>query len=137
MSRVRSASSDGGAMKIRTASGIVSAIWRAPWTSISSTTGAPVARALVELGAQRPVPAAGVARVLDERRRPATRRSNSVVGEEVVVDAVLLPRPRRRVVADTASSSSGIRSSSVRMSVPLPTPEGPVITNTRPIGRAS
>src|SRR5687768_998644 len=29
-----------------------------------------------------------------------------------------------------------MRSSSVRMSVPLPTPEGPVITNTRPIGRA-
>ena len=35
-----------------------------------------------------------------------------------------------RVVAETASSSSGIRSSSVRISVPFPTPEGPVITKT-------
>ena len=43
ISRVRSASSDGGAMKMRIASGIVSATWRAPWTSISSTTGAPSA----------------------------------------------------------------------------------------------
>ena len=38
-SRVRSASSLGGAMKIWIASGIASRIWRAPWTSISSTTG--------------------------------------------------------------------------------------------------
>ena len=30
-------------MKMRTASGIVSATWRAPWTSISSTTEAPSA----------------------------------------------------------------------------------------------
>ena len=43
ISRVRSVSSDGGAMKIRTASGIVCATWRAPWTSISSTTDAPSA----------------------------------------------------------------------------------------------
>ena len=40
---VRSVSSDGGAMKMRIASGIVSATWRAPWTSISSTTDAPSA----------------------------------------------------------------------------------------------
>src|SRR3954464_11395323 len=36
-----------------------------------------------------------------------------------------------RVVADTLSASSGTRSRSRRMSVPLPTPDGPVITNTR------
>src|SRR3712207_4717055 len=35
-----------------------------------------------------------------------------------------------RVVADTASSSSGTRSRRPRISVPLPTPDGPVITNT-------
>src|SRR5918911_336323 len=40
-----------------------------------------------------------------------------------------------RVVADTLSSSSGTRSRSVRMSVPLPTPDGPVMTKTRAIGR--
>src|SRR4051812_1085565 len=36
-----------------------------------------------------------------------------------------------RVVADTDSSSSGTRSSRALMSVPLPTPEGPVMTKTR------
>ena len=53
--------------------------------------------------------------------------------EEVVVHAVAL-RPSRgaRVVADTASSSSGTRSSNSRISVPLPTPEGPVMTKTLP-----
>ena len=43
INRVRSVSSDGGAMKMRTASGIEPATWRAPWTSISSTTDAPSA----------------------------------------------------------------------------------------------
>src|SRR5919205_3391221 len=37
-----------------------------------------------------------------------------------------------RVVAETASWSSGTRSSRERISVPLPTPEGPVMTKTRP-----
>src|SRR3954462_6594804 len=37
---------------------------------------------------------------------------------------------RSRVVAETASSSSGIRSSSGRSSVPFPAPEVPVITMT-------
>ena len=41
ISRVRSVSSDGGAMKMRIASGIVRSTWRAPCTSISSTTDAP------------------------------------------------------------------------------------------------
>ena len=35
---------DGGAMNTATASGIASRTWRAPWTSISSTTGTPRAR---------------------------------------------------------------------------------------------
>src|SRR4051794_33111667 len=43
-SRARSASSDGGRMKICTASGIVSRTCRAPWSSISSTTGSPACR---------------------------------------------------------------------------------------------
>ena len=41
--RVRSASSYGGAMKTCTASGSVVRTWRAPWVSISSTTGCPAA----------------------------------------------------------------------------------------------
>src|ERR671933_2276831 len=41
------------------------------------------------------------------------------------------PGRGRRVVADTLSSSSGMRSRSERMSVPLPTPDGPVMTKTR------
>ena len=41
ISRVRSAASDGGAMNTCTASGIAARTWRAPWTSISSTTGTP------------------------------------------------------------------------------------------------
>ena len=40
------------------------------------------------------------------------------------------------MVADTDSSSSGSRSISPRISVPLPTPEGPVMTNT-PAGTAA
>ena len=40
-SRARSASADGGAMNTATASGIALRTWRAPWTSISSTTGTP------------------------------------------------------------------------------------------------
>ena len=48
------------------ASGIASRTWRAPWTSISSSTGRAAGAALLELLAQRAVAAAGVAGVLDE-----------------------------------------------------------------------
>ena len=80
-------------MKIRTASGIVSATCRAPWTSISRTTGRAGLGAALELRAQRPVAPARVAGVLDERallHQPLELR----VVEEVVVDAVLLAGPR-------------------------------------------
>src|ERR1700761_4232787 len=40
------------------------------------------------------------------------------------------PGRGRRVVADTDSSRPGTRSSSPRISVPFPTPDGPVITKT-------
>src|SRR3954447_17646860 len=42
-----------------------------------------------------------------------------------------------RVVAETLSSSSGMRSRSVRISVPLPTPDGPVMTKTRATASAA
>ena len=54
-------------MKTCSAPGSASRIWRAPWTSISSTTGSPGGGAALELAAQRPVAAAGVLGVLDER----------------------------------------------------------------------
>src|SRR3954447_21760471 len=40
------------------------------------------------------------------------------------------PGRRRRVVAETDNSSSGTRSRSARISVPLPAPDGPVTTKT-------
>ena len=81
-------------MKMRIASGIVCATWRAPWTSISSTTDAPSRGALLELGAQRAVAAAGVLGVLEEVALDDAAVELGVV-EEVVVRAVLLPRARR------------------------------------------
>ena len=56
-------------MNTCTASGIAARTWRAPWTSISSTTGTPAAHAVLELGAQRAVAAPGVVGVLDEVAR--------------------------------------------------------------------
>ena len=54
-------------MKTCSASGSASRTWRAPWTSISSTTGCRRGGAALELLAQRPVAAARVLGVLDER----------------------------------------------------------------------
>ena len=53
-------------MNTATASGIASRTWRAPWTSISSTTGTPPREPALELRAQRPVAVARVGRVLEE-----------------------------------------------------------------------
>src|SRR5436305_1043531 len=44
------------------------------------------------------------------------------------------PGLRSRVVADTVTSRSGTRSSSSRISVPLPAPDGPVTTTTDGFG---
>ena len=90
----RSASSEGGAMNTCTASGIAARTWRAPWTSISSTTGHARADATLELGAQRPVAAPGVVGVLDELAR-RDQLVELLAAEEVVVDAVALARARR------------------------------------------
>ena len=54
-----------------------------------------------------------------------------VVVEEVVVDAVGLPEPRPAGGGrDRQLELAAPAASSVRMSVPLPTPDGPVITKT-------
>ena len=80
-------------MNTCTASGIAARTWRAPCTSISSTTGTPRCDAILELGAQRAVAAPGVVGVLDE---VALRHAavEVLAAEEVVVDAVPLARPR-------------------------------------------
>ena len=86
--------------------------------------------AALELRAQRPVAAAGVLGVLDERAL-GDEPIEVGVAQEVVVDAVLLARPRRARRRRDAQPELGQRSRSSRISVPLPTPEGPVMTTTR------
>ncbi len=80
---------DGGSTNTRTASGRLSRTWRAPWTSISSTTPRSGA---VELGAQRAVAVTGVFGVFDEVAA-AYARVEVLGAQEVVVAAVHLPRP--------------------------------------------
>ena len=82
-------------MNTCTASGIAARTWRAPWTSISSTTGTPRCDAALELRAQRPVAAPGVVGVLDELAR-RDQLVETLAGEEVVVDAVALARAGAR-----------------------------------------
>lgn len=89
----------------------------------------PHRQAPFELGAERPVAVTRIYGVLDEISCVDTA-IEFCVGEEVISDPVLLPGLGLRVVAETESSSSGVRSSRPRISVPLPTPDGPVITNT-------
>ena len=51
-------------------------------------------------------------------------------GQEVVVDAVALAGPRAAGGRRDRQLEAGTRSSSPRISVPFPTPDGPVITKT-------
>ena len=71
-------------MKTSTASGIAARTWRAPWTSISSTTERTFREPPLDLGAKRPVAIAAVGGVLEEvvRVRPAVELG---AVEEVVV----------------------------------------------------
>src|SRR5581483_3611401 len=59
-----------------------------------------------------------------------TRRTNSASLRNQYSRPFSSPRRCRRVVAETATSSSGTRSSSAWISVPFPAPEGPVTTKT-------
>ena len=79
-------------MNTWTASGIAARTWRAPCTSISSTTGTPARDPLARAPSAASRSCARRSRRARRTRRPATRRSNSSRGEEVVVDAVLLAR---------------------------------------------
>ena len=132
----RSASSDGGAMKTWTASGIVPRTWRAPWISISSTTGAPAGRAArARSAASR---SGGPSSSACSTKSPlATALVELRLGEEVVVDAVLLARPRRARGGRHGQLELGHPLGSARISVPLPTPDGPVMTKTCALSRAA
>ena len=119
-------------MKMRIASGIVSRdLARALDLDLEHDRRA-LGRALVQLRAQRAVAAPGVLGVLEEVALEHAAVELDVVEEVVVARRAPPPARGERVVAETASSSSGTRSSSVRISVPLPTPEGPVMTKTFP-----
>src|SRR3954471_13170230 len=58
------------------------------------------------------------------------RRSNSSRVRNQYWTPSSSPRPSARVVAETASASSGNRGSTSSISVPLPAPDGPVTTKT-------
>ena len=91
----------------------------------------------VDLRAQRPVPLArDVLHVLEERVPPRSASRNSASSRNQYSRPCSSPGRCGRVVAETATSSSGSRSTSARISVPLPAPEGPVITKTRDPGHA-
>ena len=83
----------------------------------------------VELGRERPVAAADELDVLEEGAG-LDPLDELLLGEEPVLAAVASPGRCGRVVAETATSSSGWRSSSRLISVPLPAPLGPVMTKT-------
>ena len=80
-------------MKTWTDSGIAARTWRAPCTSISRTTDAPVGEPPLDLGAQRPVAVAAVGGVLEEVTVPGPAIELLAV-EEVVVAAVHLALAR-------------------------------------------
>ena len=135
-SRRTSSSHDGGFRKTNSASGIVSRTWRAPWRSISSSAGPPG-------GQRRARPAAARRAVAGRRARPPTRaarrratmRVELLVGDEPVVDAVVLagarrPGGRRDRDPDLGVVARGRRAATV----PLPTAVGPASTTRRDRG---
>ena len=122
-------------MKICTASGIACAdLAGALDLDLEHHRHAACGRAL-ELAAQRAVAVSGVVGVLDEAR-PRAAAVELIAREEVVVER----RPARPVAARASSPTPRARApagcaSRPAISVPLPTPEGPVITNTRAMRR--
>ena len=94
-SRRTSSSHDGGFRNTNSASGIARATCRAPCRSISSSAGRPVGQRLLDRAARGAV-AGGLVhdRPLEQLavRRPSVEL---LVGDEPVVHAVHLPRPRR------------------------------------------
>ena len=89
----------------------------------------PVADAL-ELRAKRAVAVAGDVDDVLEEGVDSMRARNSSGSRNQYSRPSSSPGRRSRVVAETVTSSVGTRSSSSRISVPLPAPEGPVTTMT-------
>ena len=94
-SRRTSSSQDGGIRKTKRAAGIVSRTWRAPCRSISSSAGQPLRERLLDGLARGAVAGPLVHDRPLEQLAALDHRVELVVGDEPVVDAVLLPGPRR------------------------------------------
>ena len=84
----------------------------------------------LDLGSQRPVPVTDVDDVLEELTL-VDAADELLLAQEVVLAPVLFTGTSVRVVADTATSRSARRSTSARINVPLPAPDGPVTTKSR------
>src|SRR5438046_2694859 len=131
--RRRSSSSRFGAvMKIVTLPGIRSRTVSAPPVSSSRSTGCPLS--VIRSISDQSVPARLCSphghSTHSRNSSAASRRSNSSRLTKWYSRPSSSPGRRSRVVADTASSSSGTRSSSIRASVLFPSPEVPVMTKT-------
>src|SRR3954470_12032775 len=126
----RSSSGIGAVMKIVTAPGTSSFTFSAP--SVSSSSTGVRSRPAIRSTSDRSVPyRLPDTYVTCSRKSPScTRRTNSASERNQYSRPSSSPWRRRRVVAEIATSSSGTRSSRALMSVPLPAPEGPVITKT-------
>src|SRR5205814_1199777 len=86
-------------------------------------------RDMVPAGARRPRTSSVSSPTARSRSSFSTTKSNSSDCLSCS-RASAIRSPISRVVADTVTSSTGTRSSSSRISVPLPAPDGPVTTTT-------
>src|SRR5207253_4969921 len=119
-------------MKIVMLPGIRSRTARAPPVSSSSRTGRPlpVMRSISDQSVPARLCSPQGHSTHSRNSSPASRRSNSSRLTKWYSRPSSSPGRRSRVVAETASSSSGTRSSSIRASVLFPSPEVPVMTKT-------
>src|SRR6476469_4532493 len=124
----------GGAMNTSTESGSCRSISRAPGTSISRITFEPSAsRRSTSL---RSVPYRWPANSTCSRNSPFCNRRWNSSGERKWYSRPCCSLGRiGRVVAEVASSSRGTSARARAISVPLPTPDGPDTTNSRPLMR--
>src|SRR5436309_3643150 len=131
-SRRSSSSRFGAVMKIVMLPGIRSRTARAPPVSSSSRTGRPLP-VMLSISDQS-VPARLCSpqghSTHSRNSSAASRRSNSSRLTKWYSRPSSSPGRRARVVAETASSSSGTRSSSIRARVLFPSPDVPVMTKT-------
>src|SRR5205823_1785592 len=131
---LRSSSSKVGAStKIVTAPGIVSCTRNAPSVSRSSSGTLPFAwiRSISERSVPERAPQGRSTYSRNSSSSPSRSNFSGVMNQ--YSRPFCSPGRCSRVVAETANSSSGMRSSNSLSSVPLPAPEVPVTTRTRPL----